>query len=113
MRPADGGQKHRVRFGRAGHVGVADRRPVRVIGRAADEALLDLEPGEALGLKMRDDLFDLGHDFGADAVAGKKEEMIGGHGELMSRRIAVGKMASVLDDFEAWGKRRRAGTSAA
>ncbi len=69
FRPADGGEQDGV--GRAGarHVGLADRDAMRVIGRAADKAGLDLEMGNALLGEEMGDLLDLGHHLGADAVA--------------------------------------------
>jgi hypothetical protein len=51
-----------------------------VIGAAADEALVGLELGDALGVHPGDDLLHLGHDFRADAVAGEIEDVVGCHG---------------------------------
>ena len=48
-----------------------------VISATADEARLDGEIRQLLAIDQRDQLFDLGHDFGADAVAGEEEEFLG------------------------------------
>ena len=48
---------------------------MRVIGRAADQPLLGLEAGAELGVHGGDQLLHLGHGLGADAVAGKQEEL--------------------------------------
>ena len=48
---------------------------MRVIAGAADQTLLDPEIGDAfLGVEAEQP-FHFGHDFGADAVAGEKEEL--------------------------------------
>ena len=53
---------------------------MRVEGRAADEAALGVEMGDA-GLRAPGEhLLDLGHDLGANAVAGEEEEVVGRHG---------------------------------
>ncbi len=52
---------------------------MRVISGAADKSLLDLEIGDALLGIEAEKPFHLGHDFGADAVAGEKQELVGGH----------------------------------
>jgi hypothetical protein len=51
-----------------------------VIAAAADQALLGLERTHAAAVHPGDQLFDLAHDLRADAVAGKKKELVGGHG---------------------------------
>jgi len=53
---------------------------VLVIGAAADEVFADVEVDAALGAEPADDLFHLGHDFGADAIAGEDEKGGIGHG---------------------------------
>ncbi len=64
---------------RLGHGGVGDRHLVRVVCGAADEILLGMEIGNAgLGVKAEQP-FHLGHDFGADAVAGKEEQTMCWH----------------------------------
>ena len=45
-------------------------RAVRVIGCAADEVFADVKGEAAVCAIPVDDLADLGHNFGADAVAG-------------------------------------------
>ena len=47
-----------------------------VIAASADQPLLDVEAGDAGLAEKRDQPFDLGHDFGADTVAGKKEKLV-------------------------------------
>ena len=71
---ADGAEQHGVGGMRQRDVGIADRRAMRVIGRAADEPALDLEGGDPLRIPPAQDLLDLGQNLGADAVAGQEEE---------------------------------------
>jgi hypothetical protein len=73
FRPAHGAQQDRVDLLRLGHRRVGERRAVGVIGRAADEVLADVE-GDALRAEPVDDLAHLGHDLGADPVAGQDEQ---------------------------------------
>ena len=61
------------------HGGVGDGDFVRVVAGAADEVFLGLEFGDALLGVKAEQPFHLGHDFGADAVAGEKEEIEAGH----------------------------------
>ena len=58
-----------------------------VVGAAADEVLLDVE-GQAVGVEPADDLPDLGHDLGADAVAGEDEKGRAGHRALLGELLA-------------------------
>ena len=88
FRPADGGQQHGVGALGQRHVGFADRLAMRVIGGAADEALLRLEGGDAGCAQKGDELLGLGHDFRADAVAGQKKELVGGH-EILSQSCGL------------------------
>ena len=55
---------------------------MRVIGRAADKAFLDFEMDDALARQPSGDFLDFGHDFGADAVAWKDEEIVMRHVRL-------------------------------
>ena len=80
FRPADGGEQHRVGGLGARHVGFRDRRAVRVVGAAADQALLGFEPRQTEPRAGARDLLDFGHHFRADAVAGEKEEFVSRHG---------------------------------
>ena len=73
FRPADRAEQDRVGGLRLGHGLVGDRDLVRVVAAAADQPFLGREPGDALVVEESDQLFDLGHDFGADAVAGRAE----------------------------------------
>ena len=75
---------------------VADRLPVRVVRAAADQAFFDLEFGDALAIEMIDNLLEFGHDLGADAVAGKEQELESRHDPS---RYVRGKRGRVLDDF--------------
>jgi hypothetical protein len=79
------------RVGRAGerHRRVGDRDLARVIGRPADEPFLDLEPGKAPPIEPGDQPLDLGHDFRADAVAGKEKKLVGCHGPHLLVRVEI------------------------
>ena len=52
----------------------ADRLAMGVIGRAANQTALQFKGGDARLLDEGRDLFDFSHHFGADAVAGQKEQ---------------------------------------
>ncbi len=54
---------------------------MRVISRAADETLLDLEAGDARLRQKGNDLFRLRRNLGTDPVAGEKQQLEGGHVE--------------------------------
>jgi hypothetical protein len=61
---------------------------MRVVGRPAHEVFGHVE-GEAPPVtEPADDLADLGHDLGADAVAGKDEKAGGGHGARPSSQMS-------------------------
>ncbi len=79
FRPADRAEQHRVGGQRLGHVGFGDRLAMRVIGAAADQAFLGLEAAAELLVHGGDQLLDLGHRLGADAVAGEQEEFLRCH----------------------------------
>ena len=52
-----------------------------IVGAATDQVGLGFDLGDARAHStQRDDAFDLGHDFRADAVTGKKQEFVSGHG---------------------------------
>jgi hypothetical protein len=80
LRTAHRAEDHRVGGGRLRHGGVGDGDLVRVVGGAAHQPFLDVEPGDALLFQETDQPFHLGHDFRTDAVAGEQEELVGGHG---------------------------------
>jgi hypothetical protein len=61
------------------HGGVSDRDFVGVVATAADEGFLGLEGAHAMRVHPRDELFHLGHHFGADAVTGKQKKIVGRH----------------------------------
>ena len=88
---ADSAEDHRVGRLSARHVLLADRLAMRIIGAAADEALLRLETGQSGSVAPGDDFFDLGHHFGADAVTGQEEQLVGRHG--ISCPLDVGRVA--------------------
>ena len=95
FRPADRAEDHGVGGLRLGHGRVGDGDAVRVIGAAADQPLLGLERADALLVEEGDEALDLGHDFGADAVAGEQKEIVGRHwyasrGLVKAARIAKG-----------------------
>ena len=73
-RAAHRAEEHGVRVHRLLHRGFGDGRAVLVVGRAADEVAVDLELRARLGVEPGDDALDLGHHFGADAVAGEEEQ---------------------------------------
>jgi hypothetical protein len=79
LRPADRAEDHGVGGMRLGHGLVGDGDLVGVIGGAADKPVLGLEVGDALlGIEAKEP-FHLGHDLGADAVAGEKKELVASH----------------------------------
>ena len=87
FRPADRAEQHRVRRHRLGHVGIGNRRAMRVVGAAADQALIGGEAAAELFVHGRYQLLDLGHGLGADAVAGEQEKMLRCHGETVLERF--------------------------
>ena len=50
-----------------------------IVGAAADEVGLGLDVRLSPRIHPVDHALDLGHHFGADAVAGKKQEFVNGH----------------------------------
>ena len=86
LRPTPTAQQHRVHRLRLGHGGVRQGRAVGVVGASADQVFRDVEQDAATRAHPADDLFHLGHDFGADAVAGKDEERGVGHRARSVRR---------------------------
>ena len=50
-----------------------------IVGAAADEVGLGLDARFSPRIDPGDNALDLGHHFGADAVAGKKQEFVNGH----------------------------------
>ena len=76
---ADGAEDDRVGLLRLLHRGVGDGDAVLVVGGAADEVGLGRELGAARLVEEVDDALDLGDGFNADPVAGKEEQVIGGH----------------------------------
>ena len=49
---------------------------MRIVGAAADEAGLGLDLGVPARIHPGDHALDLGHDFGADAVAGEQQKFV-------------------------------------
>ena len=76
------------------HVLLGDRGAVLVVGAAADETGLELEVGKLLAVEPGDELFDLGHDLGADAVAGEEEERLACHS--LSFRVCCPECPALL-----------------
>src|SRR5262249_32775027 len=62
------------------HVRFADRLSVLVVGASADQPLLDLEFGDAFLVEAIDNLFEFGHNLGADAIARKEQKLERRHG---------------------------------
>ena len=83
FRAADGAEHHRVGGRCASHGRVRDRRPMRIVGAAADEIGLGLDLGTPSRIHPGDDAGDLGHHFGADAVAGEEEELVSCHARFL------------------------------
>mgnify|MGYP007089163731 CR=1 FL=1 len=79
LRATDGAEDHGVRGLRQIHRRLRDRDLVRIIGRTADEAFFALEAGELFLVQPRDDVLDLGHHLGTDAVAGQKKKLVRRH----------------------------------
>ena len=79
FRTADRAEDHGIGGLRQRHGGVGDGDLVGIVAGAADQPFLGLEGGEPARIHPGDELLDLGHDFGADAVAGEKQELVGRH----------------------------------
>jgi hypothetical protein len=60
-----------------------------VDGRPTDQAAVSLELRLALLVEEGDDPLDLGHDFGADAIARQKQKRVRGHRYPPSHRLLV------------------------
>ena len=84
FRPADRAEDHGVRGLRLLHGGVGDGHLVRVIAAAADQRLFGRELVGTFFVEEVDDALHLGHDFGADAVAGKKKQIVGRHTQYLA-----------------------------
>ena len=75
--PADRADQHRIRRLGRRSVLVGDRGAMSVVGTAADEVALGLEGGEADVARSAGKSLGLGHHFGADAVAGQEQKLVG------------------------------------
>src|SRR5262249_55643911 len=83
------------------HGFVGHRNLVGVVSRSADQRFLGFELGDAALVHPGDHAFDLGHDLGADAVAGKQKQIDGWHiahlpkglREVLSSATTIGKAA--------------------
>ena len=73
---ADRAEHHRIGGRCASHGRVRDRLPMRIVGAAADEVGLGLDLGVPSRIHPGDDAGDLGHHFGADAVAGEEQKFV-------------------------------------
>ena len=89
FRAADRAEDDGVAGARLLHRRVGDRDLVGVEAGAADQPLFDLERAQAMRIHPVDELFHLGHHLGADAVAGKKEELVARHESVASYRVAA------------------------
>ncbi len=69
---------------------------MRVIGRTADQPLLGLELRDAFCVQPVDQAFHLRHHFGADAVAGEKQELMGRHGLFPHSFVMAGHDADIV-----------------
>ena len=76
---ADGAEHHGIGLKRAPHGLIGNRLAMGIVGAAADEVGLGLDASVTTRIDPGDDALDLGHHFGADAVAGKKQEFVNGH----------------------------------
>ncbi len=76
---------------------LGQRRAVLVDRAPAAERLLGPDLGLALLGEKRDETIDFGHDLGANAVAGKQEQIVCRHGEPPSVVRMREQMAVVLD----------------
>ena len=79
---ADCAEDHGVGRVRLGHGRVGDRNLVSVVAAAADQTFFDLEGPQSARIHERDELFHLGHDFRADAIAGEEKKLVGRHRAL-------------------------------
>jgi hypothetical protein len=64
---------------------VGDRDLAGVVAGAADQPFLVLEGAHAVGVHPGDQLLHLAHHLGADAVAGKQQELVGRHVVFLTR----------------------------
>ena len=94
FRPADRAEDHRIGGVRLGHGGVGDRHLVGVVAAAADQRLLGLERAHAVAVHPGDQFLHLGHHLGADAVAGKQEQIVGGHRAVPRRSRGFARIAN-------------------
>jgi hypothetical protein len=76
---------------------------MRVVTASAHQRLFGREPVGTAFIEEVDDAFCLGHDLGADPVAGKKKQIMSGH-----LRLAVTGTRGLLKGLTAIGKRSRA-----
>src|SRR5213076_2023664 len=64
-------------------------------GGAADQSLLGLELRDALLVQPVDQALHLPHHFGADAVAGEKQQFIGRHGSFLIQPVMAGLVPAI------------------
>ena len=98
LRPADRAEQHRIGGESPLHILFRDRLAMRVVGASADQAFVGLEAAAELLVHGSDQLLDLPHRLGADAVAGKEEEFFRCHVVMSSnersRALASGRAAA-------------------
>ena len=88
LRTADRTENHGIGGHRHRHRGVGDALLAGVIGRAADQPLLGRKMRDALRIEPVDQALHLRHHFGADAVAGEKQQFMGRHGRYLRGRCS-------------------------
>ena len=79
FRSADRAEQHGIGGFGLRHRLVGHGDLVGVVGRAADQRFLGLEPGDPALVHPGDHALDLAHDLGADAIAGEEQKIDRGH----------------------------------
>ncbi len=86
LRTADGAEENGIGRKRLLHVVFGDRRAMRIIGAAADQAFVGDETGLHRLVHVSDDLADLAHGLGTDAVARQQEKIAHCHEILLRKK---------------------------
>src|SRR5262245_37122579 len=95
-----------------GHGRVSDRNLVSIVAATADQTFFDREVPQSARIHESDELFHLGHDFRADAIAGEKKELMG-RNRTMTRSNALSRLIAKAtrtpwQDEDQFGKVRAA-----
>ena len=77
LRPANSAEQHRIGAKRLCHVIIRNRLAMGVIGRTANQTLIQHEPRAFLLVHPVDELAHFRHGFRANAVAGEQKEVLG------------------------------------